>query len=263
MGVMDILDRPIAYQPIFVHLGAGVTGAIFLSQAIYWSKRTNSSAWFYKTQQEWEQETGLTRREQESARRKLREAGIIEEKKQGVPCRVFFRVNQEALSQFVQKRQTSMAESAKLECTKTPNSDGGKRQTKTETTTETTTEINSLVSTGVETGVKKSNRKPDYIREIWNQYPEHRRGGTDQQLWKKWKSLRLTESDANSVLSYLAKANQVWSANPRFVPGITRFIDEQRWKGPLPESGAPVGSAPINWDDTSWADGFNPHEEAF
>ena len=123
--------------------------------------------------------------------------------------------------------------------------------------------LNTLVSTDVETGAKKTNRKPDYIRQIWNQYPEHRRGGTDQQLWKKWKSLRLTESDADAVLSYLARANQVWSANPRFVPGLTKFIDEQRWKGPLPEHDAPMGSAPIDWDDTSWADGFNPYTEAY
>ena len=117
----------------------------------------------------------------------------------------------------------------------------------------------------VSADAKTPNRfvKPDYIREIWNQYPEHRRGGTDQQLWKKWRSMRLTESDANAVLFYLAKANPVWASSPKFVPGITKFIDEQRWLGPLPESDTPRGSDPVNWDDTSWADGFNPFEEAY
>ena len=262
MSIIDLLDRPIAYQPIFVKLGAGVTGAVMLSQAVYWSKRTNNDGWFYKTQEDWELETGLTRREQETARKKLKALGILEEKKQGVPCKVFYKINAQALSQHVQIIQSSMAESAKLECTKAPSSVGENSQTITENTTETTTEINnSLVSADAKT----PNRfvKPDYIREIWNQYPEHRRGGTDQQLWKKWRSMRLTESDANAVLFYLAKANPVWATSPKFVPGITKFIDEQRWLGPLPEADTPRGSDPVNWDDTSWADGFNPFEEAY
>ncbi|MBJ6911615.1 hypothetical protein JG661_20320, partial [Vibrio cholerae] len=64
---------------------------MFLSQSLYWSRRTNESGWFYKTQEEWEEETGLSRREQDSARKRLKSLGIIEEKKQGVPCRVFYK----------------------------------------------------------------------------------------------------------------------------------------------------------------------------
>jgi hypothetical protein len=120
--------------------------------------------------------------------------------------------------------------------------------------------LNTLVSTSVETGVKIPIHKPDYIREIWNQYPSHRRGGTDQQLWKKWKAMRLTESDAGEVLSYLAKANQIWVTNDRFVPGLTKFIDEQRWRGPLPVIEKPNPNAP-DWDNTNWADGFNLLED--
>ncbi|MGL4223851.1 MAG: hypothetical protein ACRCSE_01710 [Vibrio sp.] len=155
MNLVELLDRPIAFHRPFVELGLGVTGALFLSQAIYWSRRTNGSGWFYKTQDEWEAETGLTRREQETARKKLKSVGILEEKKQGVPCRVFYRINDQKLlqllaekslenntnpdcteqpNQYGGKRQTSMAETAELDCTKAPCCDGEKRQTKTEIT---------------------------------------------------------------------------------------------------------------------------------
>ena len=45
-----------------------------------------------------------------------------------------------ALIQYAQNSQSSMAESAKLECTNPPNSNVGKRQTNTENTAETTPE---------------------------------------------------------------------------------------------------------------------------
>lgn len=160
MSMLNLLDRPIAFNRTFVDLGLGITGALMLSQCVYWSTRTkDSDGWFYKTQAEWTEETGMTRREQETARKKLVSKGYVEEVRRGVPCKTYYRLNREALEsalvQVAQKRHSSMAdsaiqectkappsmaESAKLDCTKAPNSDGGKRQTITEITTETTAE---------------------------------------------------------------------------------------------------------------------------
>lgn len=138
-------DRPIAFNRHYVSLGCGINGALMLSQMVYWSKRTkDKNGYFYKTQDDWEQETGLTRREQETARKRLRELGFVSEHKHGVPCKVHFRVEHDnlysALIKYAQNSQSSMAESAKLECTNPPNSDGGIRQTNTENTQEITTD---------------------------------------------------------------------------------------------------------------------------
>ena len=93
-SLISLMDRPIAFQRAFVRLGAGITGALMLSQAVYWAGRTrNQDGWFYKDQQEWEEETGLTRREQEKARRALRSIGVLEEVRKGVPARLYYRVN--------------------------------------------------------------------------------------------------------------------------------------------------------------------------
>ncbi|MGL1664079.1 hypothetical protein ACSTJP_00070, partial [Vibrio parahaemolyticus] len=71
---------------------------LMLSQALYWSKRTNDpDGWFYKSQVEWEEETGMTRYEQEGARKALIKLGVLEELKRGVPCRLHYRVNMKAL----------------------------------------------------------------------------------------------------------------------------------------------------------------------
>ena len=58
MSIARLLDRPIAYHRCLVTLTGSVTGAVMLSQAIYWQNRCNGD--FYKTQAEWEEETGLT-----------------------------------------------------------------------------------------------------------------------------------------------------------------------------------------------------------
>lgn len=159
MNLKDVLDRPIAFQRAFVSLGAGITGALMLSQALYWSKRTDDGGgWFYKTMEEWTSETGMTRSEQEGARRKLVSAGVLEEKKQGVPCRLFFRVNLDAIAAILgaENPQSSMQKTSNPVCGKPANKDAekpqsGSRKTRkqasgkpailTENTTETTAEI--------------------------------------------------------------------------------------------------------------------------
>ena len=130
--VLDWLDRPIAFQRSFVSLGVGVTGALMLSQAIYWTRRA-PNGWFWKTMDEWEAETGLTRTEQETARSRLRNIGVLLERKRGIPCKTWFAVDAEAL-------QTRLRESCNLDCGKAANSDAGKPQPTSETTSETTSE---------------------------------------------------------------------------------------------------------------------------
>jgi hypothetical protein len=71
-----------------------------LSQAVYWSKRANSNdeGWFYKTRDQWEEETGLSRYEQESARKALRKLSFWNEELRGVPAQMHYRIDTIALS---------------------------------------------------------------------------------------------------------------------------------------------------------------------
>lgn len=89
----DLLDRPIAYNPAFKRITASTVAGIFLSQAWYWSKRhKEDDGWFYKTGAEWEEETGLTRSEQETARKHCLRVGVMEEKLKGIPATMYYRV---------------------------------------------------------------------------------------------------------------------------------------------------------------------------
>lgn len=116
---LQLVDRPIAFQRSFVRLGVGITGALLLSQIVYWQNRMEGQ-WFYKTQVDLEEETGLTSYEQEGARKKLVSCGVLEEAKRGIPAKLYFRVNQERLEELLigENQHAGVGEINKLGCGK-------------------------------------------------------------------------------------------------------------------------------------------------
>jgi len=106
-AVDQLLDTgPVAYYRAFAAIAGGATAGLFLSQLYYWHDRgRDPSGWIYKTQAEWEEETGLTRREQETARRKLRERGLVEEKLARMPARLHYRLKVDRLTALLAERR--------------------------------------------------------------------------------------------------------------------------------------------------------------
>jgi hypothetical protein len=99
------LRNPIAYHRVLASVGGGATVGLFLSQCWYWTIKTRNDedGWWSKTQAEWENETGLKRREQERARRQLKVHGILEERKTGVPAKLYFRLNLDTLARLIEQ----------------------------------------------------------------------------------------------------------------------------------------------------------------
>jgi hypothetical protein len=87
--------------------------------------------WFYYTESKCEERTCLTRREQDSGIKKLIEFGFIEKISFALPAKRHFRIKEEKIYEAFgfSKNDSSLAENAKLECTKTPNWNVQKRQT--------------------------------------------------------------------------------------------------------------------------------------
>ncbi len=82
-------------------------------------------------------------------------------------------------------------------------------------------------------------KKPEQFKEFFKLYPAHRKGGTDNQAWKAWKSEKLTDEDAQAALAWLKAAAQNdldWQthANGQFVYGVTNFIRDRKWLTPIP-----------------------------
>jgi len=137
----DLLDSPIAFHRCLALLASSVAGGVMLSQAVYWTKRSSGGdGWFYKTQEEWEEETMLSRYEQEGIRKRLRTTAFWKEELRGVPAKLFYRIDMQELRLAL---QASMRKNPKLVSGKTTNKIGEKPQALrlTETTTETTQRV--------------------------------------------------------------------------------------------------------------------------
>jgi hypothetical protein len=90
--------RRIAHYPALVAVSGGVCASVFLAQLFYWhDEGGDPGGWIYKTQRERQEEKRLTRREQETARSKLKERGMLEEKLAGMPARLHYRLDVHAV----------------------------------------------------------------------------------------------------------------------------------------------------------------------
>lgn len=103
--IKSLLKRPVAYHPIFKQVAGSTVGGVFLSQAYYWSTgdryRWERGGWFYKIQAEWTEETGLTRSEQERARRDLKKLGLLRECRRDSNGRMYFKLVKDLLYKLI------------------------------------------------------------------------------------------------------------------------------------------------------------------
>lgn len=140
--IQDLLSRPISFNPAIARAVGGVKSGLFLCQLIYWSDKGKDSNWIYKTQAEWEEETCLSRAEQETARFKLVSGGFIHEKREGAHGTLHYRINWDALQSALtaEKPQSSMRKTSNHQCGKPAMINAENQQSfNTEITTEITT----------------------------------------------------------------------------------------------------------------------------
>ncbi|WP_096190976.1 hypothetical protein [Enterobacter hormaechei] len=183
---LQLVDRPIAFQRSFVRLGVGITGALLLSQIVYWQNRMEGN-WFYKTQTDLEEETGLTRYEQEGARKKLVSCGVLEEAKRGIPAKLYFRVNQERLEELLlgENQHAGMGKTNKQGC-------GISASIHTVDYQETTQKINTenkYLGASAEADTPKVKSSTDYspaFEEAWQAYPKRSGGNNKLSAFKAW-----------------------------------------------------------------------------
>jgi hypothetical protein len=105
--VKDMLpNRVVGYSPDLARIVGGATIGLFLSQLLFLSdKGANPEGWVYKSEQEMGKETGLTKREQQTARRKLLALGVIVIMRGGWKNTNHFKVVWEKLYQVIEKFQ--------------------------------------------------------------------------------------------------------------------------------------------------------------
>jgi hypothetical protein len=95
-------NRVVGYSPDLARAVGGATVGLFLSQLLFLSdKGANPEGWVYKSEAEMGKDTGLTKREQQTARRKLLSLGVIAIMRGGWKNTYHFKVLWEKLYQVI------------------------------------------------------------------------------------------------------------------------------------------------------------------
>jgi hypothetical protein len=106
--VWPLLGRHITFHRRLVDLTDSVKAALLLSQTIYWTRHGRdieaNAGWFFKTSEQWEWETGLSVKEQFTARRVLRTQAILAEQCIGLPAKLHYRLCVDRLGELVAER---------------------------------------------------------------------------------------------------------------------------------------------------------------
>jgi len=93
------VGRPVAFYPGLRKITDSINATLFICQLIYWKgKEANEDGWIYKTSDEIEAETGLTYREQKTARDKLIKKDFLEERYARLEHRLYFRVKYDKIN---------------------------------------------------------------------------------------------------------------------------------------------------------------------
>ena len=78
-------QSPIVFHRIYVDVTGDILAALWLSYAVYYVTEgitVSRDGWWSRSQPQWSADTGMSRREQERARRCLRRLALIEERRQ-------------------------------------------------------------------------------------------------------------------------------------------------------------------------------------
>ena len=110
------IGQAVAYYPNLTKKLGNVNASILLSQFIYWHDKTEHPLGVYKTQDEIKAETGLSRKEQETGRKVLRELGLITETYKRTEHKLYFLFHPEAFDEWFENE--AMPESDIRECKK-------------------------------------------------------------------------------------------------------------------------------------------------
>lgn len=102
----------VQFHPVLADLVDGFKPALMLGHALYWARNwlqrhPERGGWFWKTAAEWRDATALTPREQESARQRLGATGFWQERRDGSPAQLHFRVDLSRLAEQLAARPSA------------------------------------------------------------------------------------------------------------------------------------------------------------
>jgi hypothetical protein len=127
--------RPIAFNPALAHALGSAKAGLFLSQLLFWCDKGYKDQWIYKTIEEMQKETALSKKEQNTAIKICKKYSLIETKLMGIPAKRHFHLSKDNIIEFLKNYYASLPEKGNVVCTNKGKGKVPKGQTITENTT--------------------------------------------------------------------------------------------------------------------------------
>ena len=230
--------HPVAYHPMLSHFFGSVNAAIFFCQLRYWGDRTVNPLGVYKTSEEWTTETGLSYREQATARRILSDPGFVIETNKRLEHRIYFLIDWSAFNPafeaWLDKNPpapiTRTTNCAKRISPNDENAIGGERKRRSSISTETTSET-------TQSNTPKPPATPGAERDtagaafaaFWKTYPKKVGKDAAEKVWAR----KVKADDVQAVMDALDKqrSSEQWNQDGgRFIPHPSTWLNQGRWK---------------------------------
>lgn len=256
IDTLRTVGRPIAFYPALSKHVGGTKPCLFLCQLMYWSDRTDNKLGVYKSSEQWEEETGLSYKEQVTARKELVKRGLITETNKRLEHRIYFLFNESEFNNLI-VAISSMGNSRNAD--RAVGEDTKGHFDPTENTTETTAVDNRSV--GKKTPANRS-RIEEQFDEIWPYYPKREGSNPKNRALQAFKARLKEGHTAEDMARGVARYSQYCQTKGQVGTGFV--MQAQRFFGPAQEflndwsvstaQQSKSSSGMIDPKDTSWKD---------
>ncbi|HOI97237.1 MAG TPA: hypothetical protein PLA19_01915 [Candidatus Pacearchaeota archaeon] len=128
-------SRQIAFNPDLAKALGSANAGLFLSQLLFWWDKGNNKNWIYKTIDEVENETTLSRAEQDTAIKICKKFNLLKVERKGIPAKRHFQLD---ITKIVNLLETTLLKNDNQVCRYRTNLITKSTQSNSETTTENT-----------------------------------------------------------------------------------------------------------------------------
>lgn len=267
---MADIGRPIAYYPRLAQFFGSVNSAIFFAQLFYWQQRSENELGVYKTAQEWTEETGLTYREQVTARKILVDRSFLIETHRRLEHRIYFRLVQSAVdtafAAWVDAKFPDGENAIREKGGRVPSNDDNAIRGIAELQSVNTAEMTAETTAETTATPMVAGRKGEHplFAEIWAAYPK-RPGANRADSLKAFNARLKRGEDPAAILAGVRGYATYCSAKgitPEYIKQPATFMGPSQhylsdWS--VPEEGAISGAMPI---PKSAGDPFDPFDES-
>lgn len=95
--IKQMAQRPILFNAALARLADSAVAGLFMSELLFWWGKGSYPGWIYKTIQEIQSDTALTRSEQDRAIKIWKRMGVLSVELRGIPRRRFFKIDHQRL----------------------------------------------------------------------------------------------------------------------------------------------------------------------